>query len=254
MSENVVISCVDRVMTLELARTDKKNALTKDMYRSLSVAMHEADADPDVRVILIHGQEDCFTAGNDLSDFLDPEDSLDDMGAGNFISVIPTVKTPIVAAVGGPAVGIGTTMLLHCDIVFAATNARFVLPFINLAVVPEAASTMLLPKLAGHQKACELLLLGEPFDANVALALGLATRVVEPSELLSSARAMAKTLASKPPAAMLATKALLKREPETVLQRIQEENAVFETRLASPEAQEAMSAFFEKRKPDFSKF
>jgi enoyl-CoA hydratase/carnithine racemase len=254
MTELVRVTTDERVMRIEINRPDKKNALTAEMYAAMAVALQQADADHMVRAILIHGQVDCFTAGNDMQDFIDASSGLEDTAVDRFITILPAVRKPVVAAVGGVAIGIGTTMLLHCDLVFAADNARFILPFINLALVPEAASSMLLPKLAGHQRAAELLLLGEPFDAELARDIGFVTRVVPADTLMEHALNAAKSLAEKPPAAMLASKSLLKRASEPVAARMEAENAVFSECLASPEAKEAMTAFFERRKPDFSKF
>jgi enoyl-CoA hydratase/carnithine racemase len=160
----------DRVLRIEIARPEKKNALTQDMYRAMGEALAAAEADSAVRAILIHGARDCFTAGNDLKDFLERSSGGGPSEAFRFISALPKLAKPLVAAVGGPAVGIGTTLLLHCDLVYAAPGARFQLPFVPLGLVPEAASSLLLPMVAGYQRAAELLLLGQPFTADKALA------------------------------------------------------------------------------------
>ena len=254
MTQLVSVSIESRVMQIEINRPEKKNALTTEMYATMARALTEADEDANVRAILIRGQSDCFTAGNDLQDFMDASQGLEDTPVDRFITILPRVKKPVVAAVGGVAVGIGTTMLLHCDLVYAADNARFILPFVNLALVPEAASSMLLPQMAGHQRAAELLMLGEPFDAEHARQVGFVNRISAPDDLMAEALAAAISLAEKPPGALSATKALLKRKPETLMSRIEAENEVFSQCLASAEAKEAMSAFFERRKADFSKF
>jgi enoyl-CoA hydratase/carnithine racemase len=251
----VIVETQDRVLRIEMARPERKNALTFDMYQAMSGALAAADADPAVRAVLIHGARDCFTAGNDLKDFLESPPHGEDSPAFRFIRMLPVFAKPLIAAVNGPAVGIGTTMLLHCDLVYAAPAARFQLPFVPLGVVPEAGSSFLLPLIAGWQRAAELLLLGRPFGAEKALAAGFVTEIVPEAELFERARAAAAALAELPPAAVRAAKALMKKHlREPVAAAMQEEGEVFRERLRSPEAKEAMTAFFEKRKPDFSKF
>jgi len=255
MSAHVLTDTKDRIARIELARLDKRNALSAEMYQAMADALAAAEDDVQVRAVLIHGRPDCFTAGNDLRDFLERPPHGDGSPVFQFLQRISTAKKPIVAAVGGVAVGIGTTMLLHCDLVYAAPNARFQMPFVPLGVVPEAGSSYLLPALAGYQRAAELLLLGQPFGADKALAAGLVTAVVPEAELLASARNAALGLAALPPASVRATKALMKRRyAKAVAEQMAEEGALFRERLASPEAKEAMSAFLEKRKPDFSRF
>jgi enoyl-CoA hydratase/carnithine racemase len=244
----------DRIARVELARPEKKNALTGEMYEQLAAALAAADADPQVRAILLHGTQDCFTAGNDLHDFLKRPAGAQPPVVALF-KVLPNLAKPIVAAVGGPAVGIGSTMLLHCDLVYAADNARFQLPFVPLGIVPEFASTYLLPLLAGYQRAAELLLLGQPFTAEKARDVGLVTEVVPTANLFSKAREAAQALAALPPESLRLTKRLLKkRHGAAIAESIAEETRIFSERLSSPEAKEAMSAFLEKRKPDFSRF
>ena len=245
----------DRVLRIEIARTDKKNALTQDMYRAMSQALADADADAQVRAILIHGARDCFTAGNDLKDFLERPPHAGPAASFDFISGLPKVTKPLVAAVGGPAVGVGTTMLLHCDLVYAAPNARFQMPFVPLGLVPEAASSLLLPMIAGYQRAAELLLLGQPFGAEKALAAGFVTEIVPEEKLLEHARQAAAALAALPPASVRLTKQLMKRPlRQAIASQMEEEGRIFAERLGAGEAKEAMTAFFEKRKPDFSRF
>jgi enoyl-CoA hydratase/carnithine racemase len=252
---HIITESADGILRIEIDRPDKKNALTAAMYQALADAIELAEADSGVRVMLIHGKSDLFTAGNDLQDFLDNPPRDDHRPVFQFLYGISQAQKPIVAAVAGAAVGIGTTMLLHCDLVYAAPNARLQLPFVNLGLVPEAGSSLLLPGLIGYQRAAELLLLGEPFSAQQGKEIGLVTEVVPGSELLATAMAQAKKLASKPAASLRITKQLMKQgQMAAVAQRIKLESDHFGERLDSPEAKEAFSAFLEKRKPDFSKF
>ena len=243
-----------RVARIELARLDKKNAITAEMYVQMAEALAAADADANVRSVLLHGSKDCFTAGNDLSDFL-KRPAGEKSPSWRFFEVLPAMAKPVVAAVGGPAVGIGTTLLLHCDLVYATTNARFQLPFVGLGIVPEFGSTYLLPLLAGYQRAAELLLLGQPFTADKAREVGIVTAVVPDTELIATAEKAAQALAELPPESIRLTKRLMKSaHAQAVTKQIAEETRIFVDRLASPEAKEAMNAFLEKRKPDFSRF
>lgn len=252
---NVVVETRDRVMRIELARVDKKNALTQDMYRAMSLALAAGDADAQVRAMLIHGTRDCFTAGNDLKDFLGRRPGDGPAESFKFISALPKLAKPLIAAVGGPAVGVGTTLLLHCDLVYASPGARFQMPFVPLGVAPEAGSSFLLPMIAGYQRAAELLMLGQPFSAEKALAAGFVTEIVPEDRLLEHARAAAAAIAALPPASVRLTKQLMKRQlMAPIAAQIEEEGRVFAERLQSGEAKEAMTAFFEKRKPDFSRF
>jgi enoyl-CoA hydratase/carnithine racemase len=252
---HVLVEARDRVLRIELARPEKKNALSPDMYAALARAFEGADADASVRAVLIHGASGCFTSGNDVKDFLELDRGPADSPASGFLRAIAAAKKPVVAAVGGPAVGVGTTMLLHFDLIYAAPNARFQLPFVPLGLLPEAASSLLLPVIAGYQRAAELLLLGQPFTAEKAQAAGIVTEIVPEAELLERARKAALALAALPPASVRMTKALMKRGlAQAVRERMQEELGLFGERLRSPEAKEALSAFMEKRKPDFSRF
>ena len=252
---NILSSLRNRVAFVELARLDKKNALTGDMYAGLADAISAADADPQVRALLLHGAPDCFCAGNDVADFLKRPPLAQGSPSQRFFEVMQAAKKPIVAAVGGPAVGIGTTMLLHCDLVYAATNARFQLPFVPLGIVPEFGSTYILPLLAGYQRAAELLLLGQPFTAEKAKEVGIISDVFPVEELFSRTIKIAEALAALPPESVRLTKSLMKkRHAAMVRETIAEEIRVFGERLGSAEAKEAMSAFLEKRKPDFSRF
>ena len=245
----------NRIAYVELARLDKKNALTGEMYAGLADAITAADADAQVRVVLLHGAPDCFCAGNDVGDFLKRPPLAEGSPSQRFFQAMQDLRKPLVAAVGGPAVGIGTTMLLHCDFVYAAESARFQLPFVPLGIVPEFGSTYLLPLIAGYQRAAELLLLGQPFTAQKAKEAGIVTDVVPAESLFSRAKETAAALAALPPESLRLTKQLLKkRHAQAVRETIAEEIKVFGERLQSAEAKEAMSAFLEKRKPDFSRF
>jgi len=255
MSQHILVETRDRVTRIELNRPEKKNALTLEMYAAMAQALLAADADAQVRAVLIHGQSGCFCSGNDVKDFLELERAPGTSPASAFLRAISTARKPLVAAVGGPAVGIGTTMLLHCDLIYAAPNARLQLPFVPLGLLPEAASSLLLPRLAGYQRAAQLLLLGLPFGAEQALAAGIVSEIVPEAELLARARQAALALAALPPASVRMTKELMKREAAPAVQaRMTEELQLFGERLRSPEAKEALGAFMEKRKPDFSRF
>jgi len=250
----ILVKSENRIARIELARPQKKNALTAEMYAQLTEALAAAGRDPQVRVVLLAGSRECFTAGNDVSDFLKRQPGETSPVFGLF-QVLPALEKPVVAAVAGPAVGIGTTLLLHCDLVYAAADARFQLPFVPLGIVPEFGSTLLLPRLSGYQRAAKLLLLGQPFTAQEAFEAGIVTEVVLKEELLEKAEAAAAMLAALPPESLKLTKRLMKQGgAKEVEARIAEEGRLFVERLASPEAKEAMSAFLEKRKPDFSRF
>ena len=252
---HIVVEKKDRITRIELNRPEKKNALSPGMYAAMAAALLAADADAEVRAVLIHGQSGCFTSGNDVRDFLELERAPGASPASGFLRAISSARKPLVAAVGGPAVGIGTTMLLHCDLIYAAPNARLQLPFVPLGLLPEAASSLLLPRLAGYQRAAELLLLGQPFSADKALAAGIVTEIVPEAELLERALQAALALAALPPASVRMTKELMKRDSAQAVQaRMTEELELFGERLRSPEAKEALGAFMEKRKPDFSRF
>ena len=243
-----------RVARIRFDRLDKKNAITREMYAQLAEALSAADSNDEVRAILLHGSRECFTSGNDVSDFLKRRPG-EVSPAFALFDVLPAMEKPVVAAVNGPAVGIGTTLLLHCDLVYAAPGARFQLPFVPLGIVPEFGSTLLLPLLAGYQRAAELLLLGQPFTAEKAREVGIVTAVFPEESFLAEAEKAAAALASLPPESVRLTKRLMKqRNARAVNEQIAEEGRLFLERLASPEAKEAMSAFLEKRKPDFSRF
>jgi enoyl-CoA hydratase/carnithine racemase len=239
---------LDGVATIEIARPEKKNALTQAMYRSMAEAIAAARADQSVRALLITGQPGIFTAGNDLEDFLrDPAIGADSPVAG-FMQALLGCEKPVVAAVTGAAVGIGATMLLHCDLVYLSDQAQLVLPFVNLGLVPEFASSLLLPRLMGHARAAQALLLGEPIGAADAVALGLATATLPSNDVLAHARRMAKRFNSLSPDAVRDTKRLMRSGSRGEIERaIEEEAAQFTARLRSPEAREALQAFLQKR-------
>jgi enoyl-CoA hydratase/carnithine racemase len=244
-----------RVARIRFDRVDKKNAITPEMYTVLGKALADAEADSRVRAVLLHGTAECFTAGNDVADFVNVPRTPGKTPARALFDVLPVMAKPVVAAVGGPAIGIGSTMLLHCDLVYAAPNARFQLPFVPLGIVPEFGSTFLLPLLAGYQRAAELLLLGQPFGAQKAYEAGIVTEVIPQENLLEHSLHIATSLASLPPESIRLTKRLMKaRYGEALAATIDEETRIFGERLSSPEAKEALSAFLEKRKPDFSRF
>lgn len=254
MSE-IIVEKAERVLRIQFDRPAKKNALTAGMYRAFTEALQRAKSDADVRVILVHGAPDAFTAGNDLQDFLAHPPQGPESPVFAFLDAITHVEKPLIAAVNGVAVGIGTTMLLHCDLVYAGQDAKFALPFVNLGLCPEAASSFLLPALAGYQRAAELLLLGEPFDAVKAHAVGIVTEVVPNDLVFEAAEQAARKIAAKPPASVRATKQLLKAQTKAMMEAaLAEELRNFPERLVSAEAKEAFAAFLEKRKPDFTRF
>ena len=255
------------VLTLTLTRVDKKNSLTAAMYAALADALDAAAGDAAVRVVLIQGDPAIFSAGNDIGDFLrasaagpagDAEGADEaaialDEPVFRFLRGLVGFPKPVVAAVCGPAVGIGTTLLLHCDLVYAGDNAAFSMPFVNLGLCPEAGSSLLVPQMFGHHRAAEALLLGEPFMAEAALEVGLVNRVVPPMEANTIAQTQARRLAAKPLAALVETKRLLKKSNQAVvLERIEEEARSFRRLMRGPAAREAFAAFMDKRKPDFA--
>ncbi|MGE4239926.1 enoyl-CoA hydratase [Ramlibacter sp.] len=241
------------VTTVTLNRLERKNSLTVAMYAQLAEALARAKADASVRVLLLQGHETVFSAGNDLNDFLKGDIGGDDPPVFRFLRGIASFPKPIVAAVCGPAVGVGTTMLLHCDLVYAGDNAAFSLPFVNLGLCPEAASSLLLPQMFGYHRAAEALLLGEPFLAEAALEVGLVNRVLPPMEANAYAQQVARKLAAKPASSLAETKRLMKKgQHELVLRQMDEEGASFHRMLREPAAKEAFGAFLEKRRPDFS--
>ncbi len=242
--ENIKIEQHHNILRIQFDRPQKKNALNADMYHAAREAMQTADCDPTIHVIYLTGSGDSFTAGNDLTAFLQNPDS---DAALRFITQISITQTPIVAAVNGLAVGVGVTMLLHCDLVYAVDTATFNFAFIDLGVVPEAASSYLLPRMVGQRRAAELLMLGEKFDANTAQEIGLVNQVMSVAELEKIAWQKAQKLASKPPQALYQTKMLLKRGTATaVSETIPIESSYFRERLHSEEARNIMQAFMQR--------
>ena len=242
------------VLTLTFNRVERKNSINVAMYDALATALEKAAGDAATRVVVIQGHETIFSAGNDIEDFLKNKPAGMDSPVFRFLRGIATFPKPLVAAVCGPAVGVGTTLLFHCDLVYAGDNAAFSMPFVNLGLVPEAASSLLVPQMFGYHRSAEALLLGEPFMAEAALEVGLVNRVVPPLEANALAQAQARKLAAKPLSSLIATKQLMKGgQQKAVLERMGEEGAQFGRMLGEPAAREAMTAFMEKRKPDFSK-
>lgn len=255
MTEHILVDKAQGIISIRFSRPEKKNALSQAMYAAIADAFAQAESDDAVRVILLAGTDDCFTSGNDLLDFLNNPPSGEDSPVARFLNAISQARKPVVAAVEGVAVGVGTTMLLHCDLVYAGESARLQLPFVNLALVPEAGSSRLLPDMLGHRRAAELLMLGEMFDARRAIELGIVNAVCPDTTSYDYARERALALAAKPPEAVRLTKELMKQgSQEAVREQMRAEMSIFRARLSSPEAQEAMQAFMERRAPDFTKF
>jgi enoyl-CoA hydratase/carnithine racemase len=256
VTEHVLVEKADHLVVLTLNRPDKKNALTRAMYKTLATEITNADADPGVRCVLIMAHGDMFTAGNDLADFaaVSAATEAPRHEDGNpFLPALARSRKPIVAAVNGRAVGIGVTMLLHCDLVFLAEDALLTTPFVNLALVPEAASSLLMPLRIGHVRAFEMFVLGEPVNAQQAVSWGIANRAVQSADLHRTARAAAKSIAARAPAAVVAAKTLM-RDEAALLAQMSEENGHFSRQLKSAEFKEAFTAFSERRAPDFGKF
>ena len=242
------------VTTITFNRVDKKNSITAAMYGAMADALQAAAADAAVRVVVFQGHETIFSAGNDIGDFLNKPPAGKDSPVFRFLHGIAAFPKPLIAAVCGPAVGVGTTLLFHCDLVYAGDNAAFSMPFVNLGLCPEAASSLLVPQMLGYHRAAEALLMGEPFMAEAALEVGLVNRVLPPTEANNYAQAQARKLAAKPITALVETKRLMKKGNATlVAQQMAEEGASFGRMLGEPAAKEAFTAFMERRKPDFSK-
>lgn len=254
-SPHIEVSQHDGICQILINRPERKNALTHAMYTALHEAISSAEADPAVRVLMISGAGQCFSSGNDMQDFLQNPPQDENAPVMVLLDKLLHARKPIVAAVSGHAVGIGTTLLLHCDLVYCDTTARFQLPFTNLGLCPEAGSSYLLPLMAGHRKAAELLMLGLPFSPETAREIGLVNEVVSPEELPALAQTRARQLADQPTAAVRLTKSLLRKAPyEALAAHMKLEGGHFMARLNSPEAIEAMTAFQQKRKPDFRQF
>lgn len=254
-SEFVSVQIVDGICSIGFSRPEKKNAITAAMYQDLADALVSGAENSQVRVFVIHGSPECFTAGNDLLDFMMKPPSGPEAPVFQFLHAISTATKPVVAAVAGTCVGVGTTLLMHCDLVYAGDNTKFSMPFAKLGLCPEAASSFLLPAISGYQRAAEALLLGDVFTAQEGRDMGLVNRVLAPEQVLEYAMAQAHKLAQLPASSVRTTKQLLKSGQATVVaQRMQEEGVHFQAMLKSPEAKEAFSAFLAKRTPDFQQF
>jgi enoyl-CoA hydratase/carnithine racemase len=254
MSEHVRIDSSGGVLAITLARPERRNAITVAMYAALADAIESAANDPSLRLITLRGEGEDFTAGNDLADFMAamPRHG-EEIAVWRLLRALAVSEVPLVAAVHGNAIGIGTTMLLHCDIVLAAEGTRFSLPFVDLGLVPEAASSLLLPRIAGRRRAARYLLLGEPFGPEEALEWGLVSKVVAPEMLETELGKTVGALLAKPATALRLTQKLLRHATSAeVLERFELENAHFSERLQSAEVKEAITAFYEKRKPNFA--
>lgn len=245
----------DGILRIGINRPEKLNAINRQMYSEMAAALRSAEQDDAIRAVLIHGSDTCFTSGNDLHDFAQDPPTGEDSPVFQFLAAISQANKPLVAAVNGPAIGIGTTMLLHCDLVYAGESAQFQTPFVNLGLCPEAASSLLLPQLAGYQRAAEMLLSGQPFGATKAYEAGLVNKVLPGHQVFQHALAQAQLLARQPPAALRLAKQLLKKNHAAAVPRVMaEEGRHFIERLSSPEAAEALGAFFAGRPADFSRF
>ena len=256
MSEYITTKSINGVFHIIFNRPEKRNALTRAMYAGFAEGIDKAEKDPTIRVILIYGNGKCFCAGNDLRDFQDLE-----WGTGqkrpilNWTVLILKAKKPIIAAVHGYSIGVGVTMLLHFDLIYAGAGCRFQFPFVNLGLVPEFGSTFNLPELVGHQRAAELFFFGDWFTAEEAEKMGMINKIFPEDKLINEVVSLAEKLAEKPPGALRKTKELIKKHHLRVLSKLMPEEGIeFSRRQKSPEAQEAFKAFFERRKPDFSKF
>lgn len=257
---DILSSKANGILTLEFNRLERKNAITSAMYQAMADAINDADQDAAVRAILITGKPEIFTAGNDLEDFLKTAAPAEgavftDRPVFQFMLALSGTSKPVVAAVSGAAIGIGTTLLMHCDLVYAADTAKFSVPFAQLGLCPEFGSSVLLPQIAGHARAAEKLMLGEPFLAQEAYEMGLISKVLPAAEVLAYAQGQAAKLAAMPATSIRNTKRLMKSGSSASLKAVmQTEGLLFGEMLLAPEAKEAFKAFFEKRKPDFSQF
>lgn len=256
MSEYLQVEREEGLLTLRMNRPDKKNALTRAMYSGMAEVLKQAEQDSSVRAVLITGGEKCFTSGNDVADFIQAPPSGLNSEVFQFMQALFEFSKPVVAAVSGPAVGIGTTLLLHCDLVYVSREAILKMPFVNLGLCPEYGSSLILPRLLGHARAAELLLLGQSFTGEQAAVWGIANQALEDgAATLAKAREMALRFQQLPPSAVTDSKRLMRAPGREELRRvIEEEGALFGQRLRSPEAIEALTAFMQRRAPDFSPF
>ena len=262
MANEIAISTAGGVQLIRFQRPEKKNALIASMYATINEALAEGEASDDVAVHMFVGSNGVFTAGNDISDFMARATAGATAGAGGsalggpvlqFIRSLPRIKKPMIAAVDGIAVGVGTTMLFHCDLVYASPTARFHTPFLDLGLVPEAGSSLIAPRIMGQQRAFQLLVLGEPFTAEQAMAAGFVNAIVAAADLEATAMKAATRLAAKPPGALALSRRLMRGDPSDIAARVDLEAGHFGERLSSPEAREAFAAFLEKRPADFAK-
>ena len=252
---DIVITSANAILTIEFNRPAKKNAITAAMYQTLADALKSAETDSAIRVIVLCGKPEIFTAGNDLEDFMNNPPHGDASPVFQFLHAISHAQKPIVAAVRGAAVGVGTTMLLHCDLVYAGASAKFSMPFAQLGLCPEAAASLLFPQMVGYHRAAEKLLLGEAFGAEEAAAMGLVNRVLADDAVFDHAIKQAGKLAALPASSIRMTKKLMKGDATSAVEaRMKTEGEAFIAMLSSPEAKEAFGAFFAKRKPDFAQF
>ena len=253
MSEHVRVEKQGEVLAIILARPERRNAITIAMYAALAEAVEQAVGNASIRLVTFRGEGQDFAAGNDLADFLGAPERGEEVAVWRFLRALAACETPLIAAVHGNCVGIGTTMLLHCDLVVAEDGTRFSLPFVDLGLVPEAASSLLLPRMAGRRLAARALLLGEPFGVDEAAAIGLVSHRTPPGELDAALNGIVDKLLAKPPQALRETQRLLRHgQADEILERMRLEGGVFAERLKSPEVTEAINAFFEKRKPNFN--
>jgi len=252
VQRQILVHEADGVLELCFNRPEKKNAITGAMYDALTAALLDAAERPTIRVVLIAGEGETFTAGNDIKDFLGMTGGLANTPPSRFIHAIATFAKPLVAAVHGPAIGVGATLLLHCDLVYASPEASLLVPFVDLGLVPEAGSSLLLPSRVGCARAAALLLLGEAMDAQAALTAGLVNAIVSSETLRDHARGKARKLAAKPPGALAATRVLMRGEPDALHAHMRQESAAFAQALKSAEAREAFTAFLERRAPNFA--
>jgi len=257
MSDHIKVAQDGAVMRVGFNRPEKKNAITSDMYAALADALGAAESDSGVRAVLFEAEGDMFTSGNDIADFMSGGATLGDPHntppVMRFLIALASAEKPLLAAVQGGAVGVGVTMLLHCDLVFASDKATFHTPFVDLALVPEAASSLLLPRIAGHQQAAEMLLAGRKINAARGREFGFVNEVVSPDALAETAMAAARDIAAKAPTAVRLTKQLMKPDREAIIAHMQKEGVHFAAQLESAEFREAGMAFMQKRKSDFSK-
>lgn len=255
-ADAIEVTWSEGVQTIRIRRPEKKNALLPVMYTAMADALVQGDAAADVRAHIITGSEGVFSAGNDIGDFMRKAESRPANGESpvqRFIGYLPRVRKPLIAAVDGLAIGVGTTLLFHCDLVYATPEARLITPFLDLGLVPEAGSSLLAPMRMGHARAFEMLVLGEPFSAERAREAGIINAIVAADQLDDTARKAAIRLAAKPPEALKLARNLLRGDPDAVIERLETESQLFAVRMQTPEATEAFLAFAEKRPPNFAK-